>query len=256
MLRMRSGLQRMAFLSALLILWEAAARLGPWPRFLFPSPSGVVDSLARLIANGSLAAATVRSLTRLLQGYLISAAIGIPLGMMNARFHFMTIAVKPVLMGLQALPSICWLPLSILWFGLSDAAIGFVVVMGSVIALAISTEDAVNQIDPQLIRQAGSIGVRGMRFYLGVLLPGALPGIVTGLKLGWSFAWRALMAGELLFVSGGLGQLLHNGRELLDVAQVVAVMATIVIIGVAVDRLIFQTLEGKLRRRWGLLQEG
>ena len=95
-----------------------------------------------------------------------------------------------------------------------------------------------------------------LRFYTGVLLPGALPGIVTGLKLGWSFAWRALMAGELLFVSGGLGQLLHNGRELLDVAQVVAVMVTIIIIGVAVDRLVFQTVEVKLRRRWGLLQEG
>ena len=249
-------LQRAAFLCALLILWEAAARFGPWPRFLFPSPSGVIESLARMIRNGSLAAATLRSLTRLLQGYLIAVAIGVPLGMMNARFRFMTIAVKPVLMGLQALPSICWLPLSILWFGLSEAAIAFVVVMGSVLSIAISTEDGVNQIDPQLIRQAGSIGVHGLRFYTGVLLPGALPGIVTGLKLGWSFAWRALMAGELLFVSGGLGQLLHNGRELLDVAQVVAVMVTIIIIGVAVDRLVFQTVEVKLRRRWGLLQEG
>jgi NitT/TauT family transport system permease protein len=256
MQRLMSVLQRAAFLCALLILWEAAARFGPWPRFLFPSPSGVIESLARMIRNGSLAAATLRSLTRLLQGYLIAVAIGVPLGMMNARFRFMTIAVKPVLMGLQALPSICWLPLSILWFGLSEAAIAFVVVMGSVLSIAISTEDGVNQIDPQLIRQAGSIGVHGLRFYTGVLLPGALPGIVTGLKLGWSFAWRALMAGELLFVSGGLGQLLHNGRELLDVAQVVAVMVTIIIIGVAVDRLVFQTVEVKLRRRWGLLQEG
>lgn len=248
-------LGRMLFLCALFVLWEAAARFGPWPRYLFPSPAGVLVSLLRLIRNGALAAATLRSLTRLTQGYLVSVAIGVPLGMLTARSGFLQTAVKPVLMGLQALPSICWLPLAILWFGLSEAAIGFVVVMGSVLAIAISAEDGVNQIDPQLMRQANSIGVRGLRFYYAVLLPGALPGIVTGLKLGWSFAWRALMAGELLFVSGGLGQLLHNGRELLDVAQVVAVMVTIVAIGVAVDRLIFQTVELRLRRRWGLLVE-
>jgi NitT/TauT family transport system permease protein len=156
-------------------------------------------------------------------------------------------------MGLQALPSICWLPLAILWFGLSESAIAFVVVMGSVLAISIATEDGVASIDPQLIRQARTLGVRGFRFYRSVLLPGAFPGIVTGLKLGWSFAWRALMAGELLFVSGGLGQLLHNGRELLDVAQVVAVMLTIVVVGVAVDKVLFQTVELRVRRRWGLV---
>ncbi|GAC1346250.1 MAG: ABC transporter permease [Myxococcales bacterium] len=253
MQRLANVLQRVAFLFALLILWEVAARFGPWPRSLFPSPGDVVESLSRLARNGSLAAAALRSLTRLLEGYLVSVAVGVPLGMLNARFHFLQIAVKPLLMGLQALPSICWLPLSSLWFGPSEGAIAFVVVMGSVLSIAISTEDGVNQIDPQLIRQANSIGVRGLRFYTGVLLPGALPGIVSGLKLGWTFAWRALMAGELLFVSGGLGQLLQKGRELLDVAQVVAVMVTIVAIGVAVDRVVFQPVELKLRRRWGLV---
>ena len=83
-------------------------------------------------------------------------------------------------------------------------------------------------------------------------MPGALPGIITGLKLGWSFAWRALMAAELLFVSGGLGQLLHIGRELLDVAQVFAVMITIIVVGVAVDRLLFRFVEKRVWRRWGL----
>ena len=98
----------------------------------------------------------------------------------------------------------------------------------------------------------GTLGIRGPRFFAGVLIPAALPGIVTGLKLGWSFAWRALMAGELLFVSGGLGQLLTTARELLDVAQVMAVMAAIVIIGVVMDRVIFQAVEVRVRRRWGL----
>lgn len=103
---------------------------------------------------------------------------------------------------------------------------------------------------------ARTLGVRGPRFYFGVLLPGALPGIVTGLKLGWSFAWRALLAGELLFVSGGLGQLLTMGRELMDVAQVMAVMLAIIFIGITVDRVLFQTVETRLRRRWGLTAPG
>jgi NitT/TauT family transport system permease protein len=155
---------------------------------------------------------------------------------------------------LQALPSICWLPLALLWFGLSDAAILFVVVMGSVLAIAISTEDAVQSLPPQYGLVAGTLGIKGARLYFGVVLPGALPGIVTGLKLGWSFAWRALMAGELLFVAGGLGQLLTNGRELLDVPQVMAVMIAIVLIGVLIDRVVFRTVETRVRRRWGLVR--
>jgi len=121
-----------------------------------------------------------------------------------------------------------------------------------VLAIAIAVEDGILSIDPQLLRVSGTLGIRGARFYGGVLLPAALPGILTGLKLGWSFAWRALMAGELLFVSGGLGQLLSMGRELMDVPQVMAVMVAIILVGITVDRLLFQTVELRVRRRWGL----
>lgn len=190
---------------------------------------------------------------RLGEGYLLSASIGVPLGFLTARSRFFKVNVKPIVMGLQALPSICWLPLALLWFGLSEWAILFVVVMGSLLAISIATEDAVEGIQPILLNVAGTLGIRGPRFYGGVLAPAALPGIVTGLKLGWSFAWRALMAGELLFVSGGLGQLLTTGRDLLDVAQVMGVMIAIVIIGMIVDRVLFRTVELRIRRRWGLV---
>ena len=237
----------------LLTLWELAGRFGPWPAYLFPTPRAVAQSLFEMIRDGRLPAATARSLMRLWQGYFISVALGIPLGMLTARTQFFKVAVKPVVSGLQALPSICWLPLAILWFGLSETAILFVVVMGSLLAISISAEDGVNQIQPQLLRQAGTLGVKGFRLYRTVLFPGALPGIITGLKLGWSFAWRALMAGELLFVAGGLGQLLTTGRELMDVPQVMAVMVAIIIIGVITDKVLFQSIELKVRRRWGLL---
>jgi NitT/TauT family transport system permease protein len=178
----------------------------------------------------------------------------VPLGIAMARSPVVNGALRPIVLGLQALPSICWLPLAILWFGLSEVAILFVVVMGSLLAIAIAAEDAISGVDPILIRAAGTLGIRRLRFHLGVLLPAALPGVLTGLKLGWSFAWRALMAGELLFVAGGLGQLLQAGRELLDAAQVMAVMVAIVVIGVAVDQVLFRILELRVRRRWGLAE--
>ncbi|NNB89268.1 ABC transporter permease [Corallococcus exiguus] len=244
--------QKLGMIALLFALWEGLSRSGVWNKHLFPGPLEVVQALIAMARDGQLGSATLRSLGRLTRAYLMSVAIGVPLGLCIARLSFFRNAVKPVVMGLQALPSICWLPLALLWFGLNDAAILFVVVMGSVLGIAIATEDAVNGLDPQLARVARTLGVRGLRFYFGVLLPGALPGIVTGLKLGWSFAWRALLAGELLFVSGGLGQLLTMGRELMDVSQVMAVMLAIILIGITVDRVLFQTVETRLRRRWGL----
>ncbi|QSQ21402.1 ABC transporter permease [Pyxidicoccus parkwayensis] len=249
---MKRYVQKLGMVLLLLGTWELLTRLGIWSPHLFPGPVTVAESLWAMVKDGRIAQATLRSMGRLGRAYLISVGIGVPLGLLMARLAFFRNAVKPVVSGLQALPSICWLPLALLWFGLTDAAILFVVVMGSVLAIAIATEDAVNGVDPQLVRVASTLGVKGMRFQFGVMLPAALPGIVTGLKLGWSFAWRALLAGELLFVSGGLGQLLTVGRELMDVAQVMAVMVAIILIGMAVDRVLFQTVEGKLRRRWGL----
>ncbi len=237
-----------------LLTWELLSRFGPWPRWLFPGPAAVLGSLAAMLGDGRLASAVGRSLGRLAQGYALSITVGVPLGVALARGEGLRRALRPIVLGLQALPSICWLPLAILWFGLSESAILFVVVMGSLLAVSIATEDAVAGVDPVLLRAAGTLGIRGPRFHLGVLLPAALPGILTGLKLGWSFAWRALMAGELLFVAGGLGQLLQAGREVLDAAQVMAVMAAIVAIGMAVDRVLFRILELRVRRRWGLLE--
>jgi len=247
-------LRRLASLAALLLAWELVSRRGPWPTYLFPGPFAVADSLGGLIGSGRLGRAVVESLSRLAQGYAVSVAIGVPLGILMARFAWMRTTFKPLVLGLQALPSICWLPLALLWFGLSDSAIVFVVVMGSLLAISIATEDGVAAIDPLLLRASGVLGIRGARFYGGVLIPGALPGILTGLKLGWSFAWRALMAGELLFVAGGLGQLLQQGRELLDVPQVMAVMLAIVAVGSIVDQVAFRFVEIRVRRRWGLAE--
>jgi len=245
--------RKSAFFLLLVVAWFLLAHFGPWPPHLFPGPEAVLEDFIKMSLDGRLVRATIRSLGRMSQGYLISIAIGVPLGVATARLKLVRESVKPVLMGFQGLPSVCWLPLALLWFGLTDAAIIFVVVMGSLLSIAIGTEDAVSGISPQLLQVSGTLGIRGPRFYVGVLLAAALPGIVTGLKLGWSFAWRALMAGELLFISGGLGQLLSTGMDLMEVSQVMAVMLAIVIVGTGVDRLLFQSVELRIRRRWGLV---
>ena len=237
--------------AALVGAWTLVSWFAPWPPHLFPSPLRVLERLLLLARDGRLGLAAAESLGRLARGYCISVVIGLPLGMALAHLPLVRVLLRPLVVGLQALPSICWLPLALLWFGLDDTAIIFVVVMGSVLAMAIATEDAVLGVDPLLMRVSSTFGVSGLRHQLGVVLPAAMPGVITGLKLGWSFAWRALLAGELLYVSGGLGQLLAVGRELMEISQVVAVMVCIVALGVAIDRLLFRTLEVRVRRRWG-----
>jgi len=253
---MRTWLRAAILGAGVLLGWELLSSLGPWPSGLLPGPAAVARSLGGLAADGRLGAAAARSLLRLGQGYVLSGLLGLPLGLALARSAATRAALGPFVLGLQALPSVCWLPLALLWFGPSEAAILFVVVMGSLLAIAITTGDAVSGIDPALLRAAGTLGIRGARFHLGVLLPAALPGILTGLKLGWSFAWRALMGAELIFVTSGLGELLQAGRARSDAAQVMAVMAAIVAIGTAVDHLVFRRVELRVRRRWGLLEAG
>ncbi|HEX8819886.1 MAG TPA: ABC transporter permease [Archangium sp.] len=240
------------FLAGLLGVWALLARFGPWPHHLFPGPKAVAESLFAMARDGRLWEGISLSMARLAQGYALSVLIGVPLGIVMGRMRAARRVLRPLVVGLQALPSICWLPLALLWFGLTETSIIFVVVMGSVLAISISVEDGILNVDPLLMRVASTYGIRGPRFYGGVLLPAALPGIVTGLKLGWSFAWRALMAGELLYVSGGLGQLLTMGRELMEIPQVMAVMIAIILVGTFIDRVLFQTVELRVRRRWGL----
>jgi NitT/TauT family transport system permease protein len=217
-----------------------------------PSPGQVFGSLRDGIADRSLLIAAGVSLRRLLIGYGISLAIGIPLGIWLARSNFADETIGSMVLGLQTLPSVCWLPLALLWFGLNDAAILFVVIMGALLAVTVAVRDGVKNLPPAFLRAARVMGTNPLSIYSEVILPASLPAILTGAKLGWSFAWRSLMAGELLFVSRGLGQMLDRGRELADMSQVISVMLTIVALGLLTDRTIFDPIEQQVRERWGL----
>ena len=233
------------------MIWEAVFRAGIWPPYLFPSPKDVATALILGFQDQTFLIGMGVSIQRILIGYLISVIFGIILGLLVGRFKLLDETLGSLMLSLQVLPSICWLPLAILWFGLSEQAIQFVVVMGAFLSIAIATDGGIRNIPPIYLRAAQTMGVKGFALYRRVILPAALPSIATGMKLGWSFAWRSLMAGELIFVSVGLGHLLQTGRELNDMAQVVAVMMVIAGVGLAFDQLIFAQLERKIRRTWG-----
>lgn len=247
---------RVGFFAGLVLLWQAlhAARL--WDPVLFPSPFQVALSLWAGFTDGSYPAAAAASLRRLLLGYAVSLAGGVPLGLLLGRARWADATIGSLALGLQAIPSICWLPLAILWFGLGEEGMLFVVVMGSLMALTLSVRDGVRAIPPLYLRAARMLGAGPRQAYLHVVLPASLPAVVTGAKMGWSFAWRSLMAAELLYVDTGLGALLTTGRELHDMPRVAAVMLVIMFLGLLADRLAFGFLERKIQERWGHEPQG
>ncbi len=241
----------------LILIWELIYKIGVetleiWKPYTFPSPVSVFQTLINLISDNTLGIAIAASMKRIFMGYSISVCLGIIVGLMMTKFKYLDENLSPLILGMQTLPSICWLPFAILWYGLNESAIIFVIAIGSTFAVSIAILSGIKNVNPLYIRAARTLGARGMKIYWNVITPAALPGVISGLKQGWSFAWRALMAGEMLTATKGLGQVLMVGRDLADISQVMAVMVVIIILGLTVDKLIFGRVEENVRRRWGL----
>jgi NitT/TauT family transport system permease protein len=244
---------RLLFYISLLAAWQVLFNSALWQDFVLPGPLEVLQALILGCKSGSFLQAVLASLGRLTIGYAISLVLGLSLGLLIGRVSLLKETIGSLVLGLQALPSVCWLPLAILWFGLNDQAIVFVVVMGALFSITLGVEAGVRNTSPIYLKTARNLGTHGYALYLQVLFPAAFPTILNGLKQGWSFAWRSLMAGELLYNTVGLGNLLETGRDFLDSAQVVGVMLLIIAIGVTIDALIFRPLEKRTRTRWGLV---
>jgi NitT/TauT family transport system permease protein len=242
---------------AVLLVWQILIWAEIKPRYTFPSPLDVGSTLVDQWRDGTLPEAIWLSLSRGALGFLASVAIGTPLGLIVARVKPLRTALAPVLSGLQSLPSVAWVPAGILWFGLSPATIYFVVLLGAVPSIANGTISGIDQVPPLYLRVGRVLGARGLRAARYVIMPAALPGYLGGLKQGWAFSWRSLMAAELITQSPrlgtGLGQLLDTGRELFDVSLVFGMIIMILVVGVAVDRILFSPLERGVLRRRGLL---
>jgi len=249
---LRKVSRQVIFYGALLGIWAIVAKLRIWPPYLFPPPWGVGEALWAGFQDHSFWIGIAMTMKRMAIGYGLSVILGMVLGLAVASHRFLEETVGGLMVSLQSLPSICWVPLAILWFGLSEKAILFVVLMGSLLSVTIAMEDGRKQL-PKIYAMAGrNLGASGFRLFWYVLLPASLPYIVSGLKQGWAFAWRSLIQAEMIFLTLGLGQLLMMGRDLNDMSQVIAVMILIIVLGYLVDALVFRTAERVLQNRWGL----
>lgn len=242
--------------AAIIILWQLlyfvfAEKLKIVKPYMFPNPLGVVSTLARLIQTGLLVQSVLFSLKKMLIGYSLSLITGILTGLL-LNIKIVEKALKPVILGLQTLPSICWVPFALLWFGLNESATIFVIVIGSTFSLGISVQSAIKNVNPLYIRAARTMGASKRDIYLKVILPAGVPELISGLKQGWSFAWRSLMAGEMMSSVMGLGYILQTGRDLLEINQVMAVMIIIVLFSVVFENLIFGRIEKNMRVKMGL----
>jgi NitT/TauT family transport system permease protein len=242
------------FFAGLVAAWQAMVLSGRWSPVLLPSPASVGEYLWTALNDGTLLDAARVTIRRLLVGYAIGLAIGLPLGLLSSTSEFVEDTVGVLALGLQALPSVCWIPLALLWFGQSEGAMLFVVVMGTVWSVVIATDTGTRTLTPTYARAARTMGSEGFHKWTRVILPASLPFLISGMKQGWAFAWRSLMAAEIyvtILTGFGLGHLLHYGRELNAMEQVIGIMLVIVLIGLATDKLLFAPWERFLHRRWG-----
>ncbi len=251
-LRQKRIIKQVVFYSAILLLWQGLVWSKLWPVYIFPPPLKVFQTLIAGFKNSTFFIAIGISLRRIVIGYGISIILGGMLGLVMSKFKTIDETVGGLVLGLQTLPSICWLPLALLWFGLNERAIIFVVIMGALFSITIATYSGVKNVPPIYIKAGRNIGARRFKLFLEVIIPAAKPSIISGLKQGWSFAWRSLMAGELLFLNLGLGYLLTMGRELNDMSQVIALMLIIAFISILFDKLVFGRIELSIKRKWGL----
>ncbi|MEV6665761.1 ABC transporter permease [Streptomyces nigra] len=222
-----------------------------------PPPSAVWDELREAWLEGTLHQYVWTSVSRGLLGFLLALAIGTPLGLIVARVRFIRAAIGPILSGLQSLPSVAWVPPAVIWLGLNDRMMFAVILLGAVPSIANGLVSGVDQVPPLFLRAGRTLGATGLKGTWHVVMPAALPGYLAGLKQGWAFSWRSLMAAEIIASSPdlgvGLGQLLENGRNTSSMSMVFFAILLILVVGIAIDLLIFSPLERRVLRGRGLL---
>ncbi|WP_409472310.1 ABC transporter permease [Streptomyces sp. HC307] len=239
-----------------LLAWQAAYEAEIKPDYLLPSPGDVWRALSDQWYEGTLFSTVWTSMQRGALGFAAAVVIGTGLGLLLGAVRSLRVGIGPVLSGLQSLPSVAWVPAAVVWFGLTDATIYAVILLGAVPSIANGLLAGVDQVPPLYLRAGRVLGATGAARVRHVLLPAALPGYLAGLKQGWAFSWRSLMAAELIASSPelglGLGQLLENARSYQDMALVLATIGEILVVGIAVDLLLFAPLERRVLRARGL----
>jgi NitT/TauT family transport system permease protein len=239
-----------------LLIWQIVVWTGWKPEYALPPPTEVLPEFWSQLIDGTFTDATLITMRRAVVGYGAALLIGVLVGALVSRNRILRSAFGSLITGLQTMPSIAWFPLAILLFKLSETAILFVVVLGAAPAIANGLISGADNIPPILLRAGRVLGASRLSLYRHVVLPASMPSFVAGMKQGWAFAWRSLMAGELIVIvanAQSIGFLLQRDRDLNDATGLISVMILILIIGIIVDSLFFGTLERQIRRRWGLI---
>jgi NitT/TauT family transport system permease protein len=243
------------FYLLILVTWQALFWAQIIPDYLFPSPVQVARRLWELGADNYLWPSVKATFQRMGIGFGISVTLGLLIGLFMGMSRVVNSCLRSLFLGLQTLPTAAWVPVSLLFFGLSDHGIYFVIIMSSAPAIAIAIADGIQHIPPIYLRAARTLGTPGYAMPTRVILPAALPSIVTGIKLGWTLAWHGDVSAELIKSSIGLGYLLQMGRELNDAAQVIGVMVLTILFGLLLDRFVFGLVQKRLLVRWGLAEK-
>ena len=239
-----------------LFLWQCVVWSGWKPEYVLPGPKSVFQALWDGLVDGTIWKGIGLTLQRALLGYGLALVIGVVIGMLVARSRILRSAVGSMITGLMTMPSIAWFPLAIVLFGGKESAIMFVVVLGAAPAIANGLIAGIDNVPPILVRAGRVLGARGTNLWRHVILPASLPTFAGGLKQGWAFAWRSLLAGELIVIVRGrpsLGAQLSNARDLREMSTLLAIMIVILVLGILADGLVFGRIERTVRKRFGLL---
>jgi len=245
---------KLAAVVLVFVIWEAVHLTG-WKKLVLPGPGVTMSNLWAQAQTGLLWHAIGTTLTRAVLGFALAVLIGSVIGALVARVRLLRSAVGSLLTGLQTMPSIAWFPFAIILFGINTTAILFVIVLGAAPSIANGLIAGVDYTPPLLLKAGTMMGLRGLSLYRFVIMPASLPTFVAGLKQGWAFAWRSLMAGELLVIIANqpsIGVLLSTYQDLADYASVISIIIVILIIGLLVDSG-FGAVDRAIRRRWGLV---
>jgi NitT/TauT family transport system permease protein len=242
------------FVVLILAVWWLASAAGWVDPYKLPSPGDVLATLGTLFTERALLADLGATLLRLVQGWVIGVVAGVLLGIITGVSRLLEDGIRPVIAGLQAVPTIAFLPLAILWFGFNGTAVLVITAFGTFKPIALATYGALHQISPTILMAGRAMGAKGFFMQRTLVFPAIVPSLVTGLKMGWAFAWRALMAAEIVVTgAAGLGGVLELGREIGAIDVVMAVILVILVVGLVTEQLVFTRLERWVNRRWGLV---
>ena len=245
-------------IAVIILIWQIVFWLQLQPDYVLPAPLQVFEALRVQAEQDLLWQSAINSIRRAAQGFVISIIVATPIGLALGFYPKLRAIFGPILTGLQQLPSVAWVPAAIIWFGLSDATIFTVVLLGAVPSIANGLLAGMDQIPPIYLRAGQVMGAKGFGRTWRIVLPAAWPGYLAGLEQGWAFAWRSLMAAELIAVSPalgpGLGQMLDTGRSLGDMALILGAIAMIMAVGILIERLVFSPLRLRTLRNRGLIR--